>query len=254
MSVVSEPTLTVLDWDTSFLGCKTARLESGEKMLSEEQLDAWLARAEADGVELIYFSAPSKPGNLQLNERWTGGEPVEEKLTYVLAGFDDAPGSYPDGIRPYKPSDREAMIAFSLRSGYLSRFRLDPEMDRRCTSVGEPSVADRLYTKWAYRSIDGSMADEIFVFEDEGEVMGMIAMSVTDGTARMTIAGVDERFGGRGIGTKLVRAVHKCAKDRGAEKLIVVTQRKNLPARALYDKTGFEEFASEHFYHFWRRR
>lgn len=246
-------TLEILDWDSSFLGLRTARLSDGGRAMTSAEINRWLEEARRLDAELVYFSTEFRPRPLVLERAWTGDTPIEEKVTFEQKNLSEVEDEIAPDIREAQSSDEARIVELAILSGHLSRFRVDEEMDRRCTAEGQPSVADRLYSEWGRRSLSGELADVVYVCERDGEVRGMVAAAKVGPSVRMSIMGVDTSYAGQGIGKSLMRAVRTWAKREGAESLIIISQRKNEPACQLYRSMGARETQAELFYHFWRQ-
>ena len=82
----------------------------------------------------------------------------------------------------------------------------------------------------------------IFMAECEGEIAGTVALKFSsEGVYEFTKMAVDEKFQGRQIGKQLALAAIQKAKDLAAQKIILYSSTKLIPALALYGKLGFLE-------------
>jgi N-acetylglutamate synthase-like GNAT family acetyltransferase len=76
-----------------------------------------------------------------------------------------------------------------------------------------------------------------FIAEREGEKVGLLTYHVEDNACE--IVTVDSVETGQGIGTRLLEAIKKKARDAGYRRLWVITTNDNLDALAFYQKRGF---------------
>ena len=148
----------------------------------------------------------------------------------------------PVRIREYRDGDGPRATACLLDLQADER-RLEPRM------LSPEAIAgwylDHLLTEC--RKYDGT----IFVAEDAGEVVGLVAIQTrvpsTDKDeepydfAYISDLGVREAARGRGIGTALIAAAEAFAHDRGARWLRISALGRNAGARRLYQRCGFHE-------------
>jgi len=95
---------------------------------------------------------------------------------------------------------------------------------------GAPLVVSRGVAHWPDR-YPGSGAFE------EGQVVGLITYRI-DGD-ECEIVTLDSLREGAGIGTALIEAVKKVAREAGCKRLWLITTNDNLPALRFYQKRGF---------------
>lgn len=75
-----------------------------------------------------------------------------------------------------------------------------------------------------------------------GEVVGTVALKVENsGDVEMTKMAVDEAWQGRGFGKRLLKTVCELARQRGATRLVLYSQRSLKAAVTMYAKYGFVE-------------
>jgi GNAT superfamily N-acetyltransferase len=82
----------------------------------------------------------------------------------------------------------------------------------------------------------------ILMAECEGEIVGTVALKFSSNEVyEFTKMAVDDRFQGRQIGKQLALAAIQKAKEVGAKKIILYSNKKLIPALALYRTLGFLE-------------
>lgn len=79
------------------------------------------------------------------------------------------------------------------------------------------------------------------VSEEDGRSTGFCMLSIGEGVGEVVAIAVDPMFQGLGIGRRLMEAVIEVARTMEMRLLILKTATRNLPARTLFRKMGFEE-------------
>ena len=96
---------------------------------------------------------------------------------------------------------------------------------------------------WSEKSIASELTNKLalwLVAEEDGKVAGYIgSQTVPDESDMMNVA-VHPDCRRRGIAEALVNALCKALKERGSVSLTLEVRASNDPAKALYDKLGFE--------------
>ena len=104
-------------------------------------------------------------------------------------------------------------------------------------------VESLLESRWGSASIVSRgrihKADELpgYIFWNKGARMGLITYRIEGESCE--IVTLDSIAEGKGIGTKLIDAIHDHALDLGCDRLWVITTNDNLPALRFYQKRGF---------------
>jgi dTDP-4-amino-4,6-dideoxy-D-galactose acyltransferase len=228
----------VLEWDTEFWGRRIGRVRGGrvdERRLAD--IDDW---ARANDVDCLYFLAdPGAPDSAHRAEQ--GGF----RLMDVRVELDRAVGEraeFPNGVREAVPADREPLRAIAVASHGATRFYADSRFsDERC---------DDFYDTWITRSLDG-WADGVLVADADGRPGGYVSCHLADRTGSIGLIAVDEAARGGGLGVALsLGAVAWCA-ARGAERMTVVTQGRNVAALRTFGRAGFLASTLGLWFHKW---
>ncbi len=230
----------LLDWDTEFFGRRIARLTASR--LTPEAVDDALAWCTRHGVECLYCLADADdPPTARLAEAH-GFRHVDVRMT-LAARLEGAAAPPPAGTRPWAPADLTALRALARTSHRDSRFYADPAFPRaRC---------DDLYATWIDRSCHG-YADAVLVADAAGVAVGYVSCHLDGGDAgRIGLFAVDAGHRGRGTGRALLAASLAWFGARGARRVTVVTQGRNVAAQRLYQRGGFVTDALQHWYHKW---
>lgn len=97
---------------------------------------------------------------------------------------------------------------------------------------------------WSERSIASELSNQLalwLVAEDNGVVTGYIgSQTVPDESDMMNVA-VHPDYRRRGIAEALVNTLCDALKERGSVSLTLEVRASNEPAKALYEKLGFEQ-------------
>jgi len=81
----------------------------------------------------------------------------------------------------------------------------------------------------------------ILIYEEEGKIIGSLIASLLAGEGEILRVATAKEKRGRGIGTLLMTALLEEGKKRGIEAFFLEVREKNLAARTLYEKTGFQK-------------
>jgi ribosomal-protein-alanine acetyltransferase len=85
----------------------------------------------------------------------------------------------------------------------------------------------------------------------EGELAGYVLLALKKGgrSARIYSIAVDARFARRGVGTALIAAAERFALRHEREAVTLEVRYDNIPAIALYEKSGFRQFGEHEDYY-----
>ncbi len=132
----------------------------------------------------------------------------------------------------------------ALESGVKSRFKVD-------RNFGELNFV-LLYKKWVDNSINYSIADEVFVYKENSNIIGFITVKYTSKEAVIGLLAVNKLYRGRKIGTKLIEKVEEQALKIGCLNISVDTQLENKLACNFYQKNKFQLIEMTNIYHIWK--
>jgi dTDP-4-amino-4,6-dideoxy-D-galactose acyltransferase len=234
----------LLEWDTKFFGIRVARVVPS--VVTSEDIAAVLAWCEEEAVDCLYFLCdPSHDDSVRLAER-AGFHLVDVRLVFAK-NLGKADGGTSDrgrvSLRRWHEGDFGALESIAGESYRDTRFWFDRNFPR------ERVVA--LYQEWVARSCRG-FADEVLVAETDQGVAGFVTCHVDAGDkGRIGLLGVRSEAQGRGVGTQLVAAAATYCVGRGAGRLEVATQGRNLAAQRLYQRSGFVTASMHLWYHRW---
>lgn len=233
--------ISYLEWDTIFLGVKTGILSD---ISSSLVLKNYLTQLKQEGYKLVYFFA--EPSNISINQTAisNNGLLVDIKVTYSFDINDFSPNFTYENIKTYENTKtNESIINLALQSGEYSRFNTDKNF-----VLG---TYEKLYKIWILQSISKSIADDVFVYENEGIIKGFISVYENSGLGKIGLLGVDVFSRGEKTGSKLIDYTKNYFYKRGIAKVEVITQHENKRACAFYEKAGFSVYKVVNVYHFW---
>ena len=149
-------------------------------------------------------------------------------------------------IRQAQEADLEAIYRINLTWGEASMAYL---LEQRYGPIGDEPAA-----VFKARTMDETCRrhlEDLLVAEVDGQVAGY-ALVLVDERRKVGTVGenaVDPAFRGHGIGTALQRRVQQVFRERGMRYAHVTTMVHDHPARRVYEKMGFEEYArSIHYF------
>ena len=143
------------------------------------------------------------------------------------------------GVRPARPTDREAVIALARRGFPQSRFHLDP-------AIAKP-LADEIKAQWAGNFFAGTRGDHMLVAEADGRLAGFLQLlNADDGTLVIDLIAVDATARGHGLGTAMIHEAAGLAKNG---RMRVGTQAANTGSLKLYENLGFRTVAATYVMH-----
>lgn len=227
---MGENRFELLEWDTEFFQSRIYKY-----LLVEPNLENYFLLANSFYADLIYLfttiklEIADKP-NLFL---------ADQKVTYHKKKLIRSSSLDFSKIEPVKEVNNK-LISLALVSGKYSRFRKDPKLGHKF---------EDLYTKWVTKSINGEIANAVFVYKEKEEILGFITVKVVGDIATIGLIATDERFQGKGIGTILVSYVEVWCSDQNVKELYVATQANNILACKFYEKNGFLIYNIDYIYH-----
>jgi len=237
-----------LEWDSGFFGFGVGKLELTNAIIPlAERIQNEMDERK---VKLLYLFYDQKEG-VSVSEKENfiqsvSGSLVDTKVVFSKPIQQDTKCQFPSGIIEYKgASATRELYELALQSGSWSRFKLDPNLP--------PDAYERLYRLWMDNSINGLMADKMYISDDDyGKIKAMITLRLNLEEASVGLIAVDETRRGMGLGIKLMQAVEWFSWVEKKQKITVATQLNNLGACEFYRKNGYDEESRTEVYHCWR--
>lgn len=226
-----------LEWDSNFFGLRVAKITVNAS-LSPAELHECLMHADVTYVFLVPEIVPLYQPVLDR----MGGKCYDHKITFervinpVFAT--QAPAIFEI------TEESESLLQLAYASGHLSRFFLDPRF--------KPHFK-RLYAEWIRKTLRDPDAKVFAVTNDQGEMQGMLTASVNaNGVGQIGLVAIDAASRGQGLALRLMKHCESYYVARGARACRVVTQKDNLAACRLYQKSGYVVASEHHIWHIWK--
>ena len=131
------------------------------------------------------------------------------------------------------------------KESYLdTRFYFDTNFPRE--------LCNGLYEVWITKSLNG-YADFVLVAEQDGAAVGYITCDLEKNSTsgKISLVGVGRKMRNQGVGGILISGAVQWFWKQGTEKIIVVTQGRNIAAQRLYQKHNFLIDRCDLWYHKW---
>ena len=227
-----------LVWDSNFFNCKVGRLiiKQGE-LISDDILTDF---------DLVYLIIENEISPAQKKYFQDKAFFADEKLTYqkkikTLINCGNNIFSW-----PVDKEINDELRQIGMASGEFSRFKIDPSIPK------EKFV--ELYTTWIINSATRTIAEELYFFEEDNQIAGLITLCIKNNKANIGILSVHEKFRGKHIASQLVNAAEYWTKNlKGFDLIQVVTQAANSAACRFYEKCGFTIQKREYVFHWWKK-
>jgi dTDP-4-amino-4,6-dideoxy-D-galactose acyltransferase len=140
----------------------------------------------------------------------------------------------------------EEILNLALLSGKFSRYRKDRNFKN--------NEFFRLYKEWLDQSIKKQIADKVFIYLYNNQIIGFITVGkLTEVTSQIGLISVDPKYQGLGIASKLIQRAINYSISKNYKKIQVTTQMDNLAAMKLYEKNKFKIETIQYIYHIWNQ-
>jgi len=231
-------------WDSQFFGLSVARCF----VRQPEDVNPALQWSLAHGVRLLITRCDAAD-TAAIHQMESAGFLLMD--TFVRYRFDlrskPVPAAGELAVRPFRPGDVSAIreVAASAFQGYIGHFHSDLRLDRaRC---------DQLYVEWAANSCqEKRLADEVLVAELDGHVVAFATLkALTTSVAEGSLFGVHANAQGHGIYRALIAHSLEWCRIKGKEVMEVDSQVNNYSVQRVWQRLGYEIYASGHTFHRW---
>ena len=220
-----------LDWDSEFFQKNIGEIDCNRSKLAPVD----------QSFDLIYVKNCFDP-NFHITDFYLNHQETKVVFSKIVEEKQQPLTIIKDTDNSLLTKERFYPIAFE--SGKFSRFKLDSNFSKK--------DFEKLYSIWVDKSIAKEIADKVFYLEEKNELKGFITLKQKETDCLVGLFGIDIKFQGKGLGTTLLNVVEDYCSKNGIEKLIIPTQKENLPACAFYLKYGFEIIEEINIKHFWR--
>ncbi|MEZ4937845.1 MAG: GNAT family N-acetyltransferase [Crocinitomicaceae bacterium] len=213
-----------LEWDSEFFDFPIYRLIL-KQIVSSKELDEKLS----ENAFYYIFSDLKLP--------FLTSKLVDQKV--VFSKTVDCHKSI-DGINFYSGPLTTDLLSLVFESGIYSRFKKDKRLS---------SKFEEMYSMWIQKSINGDLADKVFVYKETDKIKGFVTVKKRSDFAEIGLIAVDQSMRGKGIGSKLIASAEHYLTKEGISTIKVPTQLDNKPACDFYTKVGFKKDSLTYIYH-----
>lgn len=238
-------TCTRLDWDSEQFGFPAARLHvpgaagAHDRAVNTKQLQTLLDECQAAGIRHLVARVDAGHVSMIHTLENAGFELLDGIQTFALE-LDRPPiTTFMDGltIRPLRWSDRPQVLTIARTAYVYDRFHADSALSKE--------VADRVNATWVDNCCRGTMADLVFVADQNDEILGFVTCKINPNTHVGVIGMVATHASARrrGVARAITSACVNWFHRNGASMIEVGTQLANLPATRLYQAMGFRSVA-----------
>ena len=237
-----------LDWDSDFFGLSIGNTEISalDPTDAAKQVKQYIKDSQ-DSFDLLFVSSITKLDLGLLSE--LDILDVGARVVFAKELIPDDPALVKQ-VRDTRIDNLQSeicpieLLRLAEISGAWSRFKLDSKLPA--------GSFHRLYHTWIERSVSREIADEVYVYRDDTEIVAMATMSWRqDNIGVIGLIAVKANQRSLGIGTKLMQHIERESKDNGVKAIHVTTQDKNHGACAFYQHNGFKEIKRSNIYHLW---
>ena len=231
--------ISSLPWDTDFFGISVG------KICIDAQSDPFAVKEELQSAAFdVVYVFMEQPTEERLRQVQSVAALYDIKLTYKKELKPVKQGAEIQCVVPYQGVLSDELLSLAYMSGIYSRFYLDPKF--------KPHF-HRLYEAWMKRSLDGTLADQVFVYMDQSRVLGFITVSEkNNASGQIGLLAVHPECRGKGVAKALMATAESWFFSRGIHEVIVVTQESNVPACRFYEKSSYQVNARIAICHGWK--
>ena len=228
-----------LEWDSNFLGFRVGSISQ----LNTETLEQALENAKSEKYKLIYlFAAADCFVPTDFLQKYNG-KLVDRKVLYVHGLSDQVITNYDQTNLYTSPEVSDDLLQLAYESGKYSRFKLDKNLT--------PKVFTDMYKLWIENSVNGQMADRIYVVERNNKMVAMVTLRAKSDTLHIGLIATAIESQGKGYGKQLINRTRQTAIELGLKYIEVPTQYDNKQACRFYEACGFRVKSITNIYHFW---
>lgn len=228
-----------LEWDSRHFGIRVGRVDGDTLSASSPQAYA----DERGRFDCVYLLADADHVETAERAHELGFRMVDIRVTFART-LDDrrAYATNEHNIRDAHASDLPRLEALAAASHHSSRFYFD-----RCF---ERDRVDELYRIWIRNELENPSA-KVLVVDDAVGAAAYVTCTVDGSESETGLVAVSASIRGTGTASALLERSLSGAVARGAKRITVVTQGRNVAAQRLYERAGFRIQKIAIWYHAW---
>lgn len=204
---------------------KINHIQEGEKM--DKHIRDMLKEFKNDGVEYAIYRIRSDKYDVIRSLEKYGFSIVDVMLHLENSNIDTV--NKDSRTRVAKNEDVSKLKAIAQNSFNSTRYFNDTVIPKK--------YANKIYTTWIENSVKGEVADRVFVYEDNDELVGFVTIKKS---GNIPLVAVDASSQKKGIGTALVNAALVYIKEADISAATIETQASNVAAVRAYQNNGFK--------------
>ncbi len=220
------------NFDSEIFGFKTAKIKhlysNGDAKKLQKTINTLKKDMVENEVEYAIYRAPADNYSLiQVleNNNFT----IVDGLVSLSNDEMDIVHNINSKIRKAKITDLKQLKNIASTSFERTRIYNDAILDKK--------KAGKMYARWIENSLTQKVADEVFVWEENGEILGFITLQKS---GHIPLIAVMHKARGKGIAKELIKAVLYQCKEWGITRSEIETQMANIPALRAYQSCGFK--------------
>ena len=238
-----QPLCTYLEWDSNFFSLRIARLNVTR--LDQQTVTDALEWCKSNRIDCLYFLADPDHAATPILAEKNGFHLTDVRMTFEKPLGQSEAFPAQETVRLAREEDLPALQEIARNTHHDTRFYVDGHFDR--------DKCDRLYATWIENSFRG-FAQAVLVADVANAPAAYLTCHLKCGESQIGLLGVGAQYQGRRLGTKLVQQFLSWSREQNAQRAIVVTQGRNLPAQRLYQRNGFATASLQLWYHRWFSR
>lgn len=219
-----------LEWDSRFFNLKIGKLVLDQT--DDCYLESLLQESKNQGFDLLYVFTKVKIDGIKF---------VDQKRLYIC---NTPECNKVESLIEDFHGNSDLLYDLAYQAGHKSRFRIDP-------TIPEEDFK-RLYQLWIDNSLNGSFADYVKVYFENGKPIGFITAKKKSDKLSIGLVAVDGESRGKGIGRKLLSSIIMIAAENNLP-IEVATQADNTGACKFYEQMGFTINEETYIYHIWNK-
>lgn len=229
-----------LDWDSCFFNKEIGKIIVDK--VTPSLYEVIRNRMETDKFDLVYLIEKEivHSNNQMVRPFLKDTKLVFQKEVILQQPITDDCISSFDAER----ENLDTLYHLAIASGEYSRYKVDPRFSN------EDFV--NLYKKWVNNSLNRTIADDVFVYREKGEIVGLVTVKYSEKLSNIGLIAVDQIFRGKSIGSRLLRRVENETIKRGCRFVTVSTQLTNELACSFYKKNEYNVVEYTNIYHIWK--